>query len=110
MKRETIKITKTMATSLAKHLLGKVEFIERNYMGYVFHAGVVEIEIEDKSKGYERELHDFFDNDLETKLPYTEPCYKVWWHVPGLNEQKVAYYKMNENYESIVYTYKPDEE
>lgn len=112
MAREVIKITKTMSTSLAKHLLGKVEFVEKNYLGYVFKAGQVTIEIHDKSTGYSRDTHEYFDNDLETGKPYSLPCYKVYWSIPGMEcgHSQAAYYKMNDDYEPITYTYKRDEE
>lgn len=112
MKSNMIKITKTMATKLAKHLLGKVQFVETNYIGYVFNAGQVTIEIHDYTSGYSREFHEYFDNDLETKKPYGLPCYKVYWNYPGMEcgHSQAAYYKMNDDYEAILYTYRRDEE
>lgn len=110
MRRETIKVTKAMAMSLAKNLLGKVEFVEKSYLGYIFRSGRVQIEINEKSDGFSSSVHDYFDNDLETNKPYSLPCYKVWWHVPGQYTHSVCYYKMNDNYDSICYSYKPDDE
>lgn len=112
MKNKDIKITKTMASKLAKSLLGKAIFIEKNYMGYVFISGRVQIEIMDTSQGYSKDLHSYFDNDLETKKPYLLPCYKVYWNYPGMESghSEAAYYKINDEYDAIAYTYRRDDE
>lgn len=110
MKNEGIKISKSKAILLAKYLLGKGVFLEKNYMGYVFKGGVIKIEIEDISKSYDKNQFLYFGNDLETEMPYLEPCYKVWWYIDGVDEVQIAYYKMNETYEPIFYINKPEEE
>lgn len=110
MKRETIKITKTMATSLAKYLLGKVEFIEKDFCHcYVFRAGKVMLQVYDQSSGYSYSSHSYFSNDEEGN-PYNKPCYSVYWNIPGVSYTKHTYYKMNETYDEIYFSYKDDDE
>ena len=93
-----IVITKSMALKLAKNLLGKVEYLEKNEIGYVFSNGnkngqQIEILIGDISSSYKANMHNFFVD--ENGNFFGGQCYYVIWNISGVNDQ-VAYYKYDD--------------
>ena len=106
-----IVITKSMALKLAKNLLGKVEYLEKNEIGcYVFSNGnkngqQIEILIGDLSGCYNPPMHNFFVD--ENGNSFDGQCFYVIWNIPGVNDQ-VAYYKLDDMI-PILYQWKGDE-
>ena len=103
-------ITKSMALKLAKNLLGKVEYLYTNDIGYVFSNGnkngqQIEILIGELSGCYRPHMHNFFID--ENGNFFDGQCFYVLWNIYGVNDQ-VAYYKIDDM-TPVLYQWKGDD-